>query len=333
MKNSIKYFLILLGCLSILESCSVKINETFDYNRFIHPADVQYDINQLKLNLESKHFDIDWEGKKRVIFSSLDEIANIENPISIDSLERRLGSILNHIDDGHSRVVHQKKLVKTHQNPFGVNIISDSVIYLRIGNFVNYDLLLPTMEEFLILQRQHPRSAIIIDIRNNRGGDIQIVNAVLSYFLPGHTKIFEKVEVRPTTFFARIAYIFGGNKLSQSLSRYTSYKKTSGMPRIVVWINQNIASGSMLFSYHMQKNGATIAGKQPKGVYNSFGNAKSYKLPNSKLIYTLSSMRVFLDTEIPSRMEDMLIPDYEVDPKLNLNELLLLLNLTTDKLN
>lgn len=331
MKNSLKQIISLFIFLSVFAACSVKINKAFDYNRFIHAADIQNDINQLKNNLESRHFDINWEGKKEKIFTSLDEIANIDIPITIDSFERRLGNILNYIDDGHSRVIHQKHLVQSHQNPFGVNCISDSVIYLRIGNFVNYDLLLPTLDEFLILQRQHPQSAIIIDIRNNRGGEIQIVNAVLSYFLPGHTKIFEKVEVRPTSFFTRITDIFGGNKLRQTFSKYTSNKKISGFPKIVVWINQNIASGSMLFSYHMQKNGARIAGKQPKGVYNTFGNAKLYKLPKSKLIYTLSSLRVFLDTQIPTRMEDMLVPDHEVDTKLNLNELLALLNLTTNQ--
>lgn len=326
MKNSIQQILKLLICLPLLTGCSIKINETFDYQRFMNPEDIQYDIKQLKNYLESRHFDINWEGKKEEIFTSLDKVATIDSPISIDSFEERLAKIINHIDDGHSRVIHQKKKIQDHQNPFSVSSISDSVLYLRIGNFMEGDLLSDVLEEFSHQYRKKKPKNVIVDIQNNRGGEIGNVVMALSYFLPSKSKIYEKVKFKHSTglrkYFSKLKEYFSGHKIN----KHTSNRKINGSPRVYVWINDRIASGSMLFSYHMQRNGATIIGQQPKGLFNTFGNATGYKLPKSKIVFTLSRLRLFLSNKVPDRMEDMIRPDFPLEAKSNIHNVLHIIN-------
>ena len=52
-----------------LYSCSFKINQNFNYQQVIKPEEIRADVDQLKKDLEKKHFDIDWEGKKESYFS------------------------------------------------------------------------------------------------------------------------------------------------------------------------------------------------------------------------------------------------------------------------
>ena len=326
MNNSLKQVVRFFIFFPLLSGCSVKINSTFDYNRFIQPVDVQDDINQLKNNLESRHFDINWEGKKEEIFASLDEIANIESPISIDSFEVRLGKILNHIDDGHSRVVHQKKGNQVHQNPFSVSSISDSVLYLRIGNFMEGDLLSDVLEEFSFQFRKKRPKNVIVDIQNNRGGEIGNVVMALSCFLPSKTKVYEKAKLKHSSGISGLFSKLHEYSLNLTINNLTSNRKINGSPHVYVWINDRIASGSMLFSYHMQRNGATILGQQPKGLFNTFGNATRYRLPKSKILYTLSRLRLFLSREVPNRMEDMITPDLPMEAKSDINDLLQIIN-------
>ena len=57
-----------------LSGCSFRINQNFNYKKLITPEQIASDIKDLKKNLETKHYDIDWEGKKSAIFNTLDSI-------------------------------------------------------------------------------------------------------------------------------------------------------------------------------------------------------------------------------------------------------------------
>lgn len=295
--------------MSIL-NCSLSINRNFNYQELITPAEIQSDINKLKKTIEKKHFDINWEGKKTLLFNQLDKIKQIDQTITLDSFENRISSIVNNIDDGHSRVIHQDSLDKMNRNSFVAIQISDSITYLRIGNFIKTNELKNTLALFRNIYAKNSSPNIIIDIRDNFGGEIQNVNRVLSHFIPSKTKLYEKVEVKSTSILSALSNKLLSAKQNIKHFKYTSKKRINGEPKLYLWINEHIASGSMLLSYHLQKNGATVIGQRPRGLFNTFGNSYGYRLPHSKILYTLATIRVYLKKEKTMRMEDMITPNY-----------------------
>lgn len=305
-----KFKIILIFILISLYSCTIKINQNFNYKKHLAPEQVASDIKDLKRILEKEHYDINWDGKKFSIFSSLDSISKINEPISIDSFEKKLSSIINIIDDGHSKVIHQDSTRRLKRNQFGFQSISDSVAYLRIGNFINTESLIRTLENFRLSFNKDPKEILILDIRSNRGGSSRNVHRTLTYFLPTKTKLYEKIDFRPTSAINWIPRKIISAKENLKLFKYTGKKKVDQNFKIFLWINDSIASGSMLLSYHLKKNGALVIGEVPKGIFSTFGNSYGYQLKNSKIIYTLASARVYVTEKKVERMEDMLIPDY-----------------------
>ena len=316
-----KIRLLVFLTLITLFGCSIKVNQNFNYQKLITPEQVESDIEDLKRNLEKKHYDINWEGKKSVIYDSLNNILKMSEPISINTFETKLSSIINKIDDGHSRVIHQDSIKSFKRNQFGYQSISDSIGYLRIGNFLDSENLNTALEKFVLSYRNDSKNIIIIDIRSNPGGNIRNVRKTLSYFLPSKTKLYEKIEVRPGSTLTWLSSKLLFAKANLKFFKYTDAKKIDDNPQIILWINDSIASGSMLLSYHLQNNGAMVIGKPPKGVFSTFGNSYGYKLKYSKIIYTLASARVNLTETNVVRKEDMLEPDYIPENFLKLSDL------------
>ena len=316
MKNILLF--ILLCCII---SCTLRINQNFDYNKIITPSEIQLDIEDLKSNLINKHVNIDWEGKREKIFTELDSIKHIKSPIAVDSFERRLLPIINSIDDGHSRLIHQDSIKKGAKiNSFSTIQIEDSIFYLKILHFMDSKNL-DTVLKKLTNRKYNSHDKIIIDIRYNPGGDIRNVLKVLSCFLPVKTKIFETIVGNRSTKYKTLMDKIKSSKYINPIKKYTGKKLINGSPQIYVWINEYIASGSMLLSYHLQNNGAIIIGQAPKGVLNTFGNAYGYQLSKSKIIYTLATKRVLLSSDTPTRMEDMLKPDFLPETNWKLDDL------------
>lgn len=315
-------FLLLIIVLLTMTNCSIRLNPNFNYEELITPKEIKEDINNLKRNLEKRHCDINWEGNKKVIFQKLDEIKEIESLVQLDSFENRISSIINSIDDGHSGIVHQTKYERVKRNPFDVYQISDSIIYLKIGSFIGRSSLKKTLIKFEEIYDEQQHRDIIIDLRNNFGGQIKNVNLLLSYFLPSKTKLYEKVKVRSNK---RIFdYTNWMNRLiaNAKSNKYTDNKKLKGQPKIYLWINEQIASGSMLLTYHLKKHGAKVIGKKPKGLFNTFGQPNGYKLPNSKIIYTLAAVRLCITDECPMRNDDMISPDYIPNDELEIDDVI-----------
>ncbi len=325
MKMNLKLTVILLAITTL--GCGLRINQNFNYDKQITPTEIAEDIEDLKKSLVKYHFDINWEGKQSSIWKSLDSILLINNSITIDSFENLLSLIINKIDDGHSKVKHQDSIKFTNSNQFGFQSISDSMAYLRIGNFMDTKMMLQALNKFKLNYNNNPKNKIIIDIRSNLGGNIQNVNRALTYFLPSNSKLYEKVEMKEFNFLvSKLASIALSAKQNLKLFKYTGKKKINGNPQIYLWIDESIASGSMLLSYHLQNHGAIIIGETPQGVFNTFGNQYGHRLKNSNIIYTLSSIRVYLTEESVTRMEDMLTPNYIPSKKWSLSDLVNYIN-------
>ena len=316
-----KVFYFMLLSVIFLSGCKALVNQNFEYFKDISPTDVRADIDFLKNSLVKHHYDINWENKKDQIFFDLDQIGNMNSSISLDSFENRIASIINSIDDGHSRVIHQSEFKRQTSN-FGANRIFETTHYLRIPNFIETNELKEVLVNFKTSFEKHPNDRILIDIRSNPGGSIENVKHFLSYFLPSKTELYDRLDMKSSSKFDKIISYFLKNKYNFKSSKTTSVKKLKGSPEIYLLINNKIASGSMLSSYHLQQNGAYIIGSPPMGVFNTFGNAMGHKLPNSKIVYTIASIRIFLSKQTPSRMEDMLQPNYLPNEEMDINQII-----------
>ena len=307
-------------------SCGIRLEQNFDYEERITPEEISQDVEQLRRDLKNKHIDINWEGKQKEIFNDLDELLNIDNPITIDSFEARIDNILENIDDGHSRVIRQDSINAIRPNRFGVFSINDSMIYIRLGNFVDRAELTKSLRVLERMFQNDEHDELIIDLRWNKGGNLLSVRRALSYFIPSKTKLFKQVKCKPSSTLGFLA-----SKLRHTIHNSWFLKKSgkakiSGSPQVYLWINQEIASGSMIFTYHVQNNGGIVIGEPPKGIYNTFGNAYGYRLKNSRIVYMLASCRLYLSEEKPSRAHDMIIPDHVPDKNMDLEGLVKLIN-------
>ena len=316
-----KKTLITLIVLSSLIGCGVRVNQNFNYENTITPVQIKLDIDELKKNLYKNHFDIDWQGEKSSIFNDLDLIKNTQSPITIGSFESQLTRIINNIDDGHSRIIHQDSININHRNQFGYQSITDSIKYIRIGNFINTKYLvesLDKLEKELLISNS---KVLIIDIRSNPGGNIQNVNRALSYFLPSNTRIYENVEVKNTSKLTYLNSKLLSFKHSLKPFKYTGKKKINKNLKIYLWVDQSIASGSMLFTFHLQNNGAFVIGKPPKGIFNTFGNQHGYRLKHSKIIFTLATAKVNITNKETKKINDILKPNYIPESDWNISNL------------
>lgn len=304
-------------------SCSIKINQNFDYQKLLNPEQIESDIEDLKKNLIRKHYNIDWEGEKSNIFKALDNIKTTDTNLTIDSFENQIKIIIDNIDDGHSRIIHQDSIKTKHVNQFGYQTISDSIKYLRIGNFLDTKNLIKTLNKLKLDFQNNESEILIIDIRSNSGGSIPNVNHALSYFVPSNTKIYENVDIKNTSKFTSfLSSKLNSWKENLNIYKYTIKKKLNKDPIIYLWVNDRIASASLLFTYHLQNNGVFIIGKPPKGIFNTFGNQYGHQLKYSKIIYTLATAKVNISNEQPKKINDMLKPNYIPESDWRISDLL-----------
>lgn len=319
-----RLFLYIIIFLNI--SCGIRIERDFDYGEMIYPNEIIQDVEQLKDNLKNKHININWEGRQGEIFNELDQFSSISVPVTIDSFEARLETILENIDDGHSGVIRQDSINGIRSNKFGVISLNQSMIYLRIGNFLDRSELVENLRTFRRIYEKGEYNEVIIDIRWNRGGNMINVKRALSYFLPPKTEIYHQIECKEAS---RLSFM--PTRLLNVVSKLEFFKRSreariSGSPQIYLWINREIASGSLLFAYHAKQQGSVVIGEPPKGLYNTFGKAVGYKLKNSRIIYTLSTCRLYLSDDVPNRDQDRLIPDYVPEGDLKIEGLVNFIN-------
>jgi hypothetical protein len=134
-------------------------------------------------------------------------------------------------------------------------------------------------------------STLIIDLRNNQGGDIENGEELLSYLL---NKPFNILEKGPS---------FG----------IINPKETVFTGKIYVLINGVSFSNSGIVSSCLQKNNRAIfIGEETGGNRVTLnGNIKSGVLPNTKINYQIPSLVYLLRTDIENNGHGVM-PDYQI---------------------
>lgn len=154
---------------------------------------------------------------------------------------------------------------------------------------------------------------LIIDIRDNQGGNMINSKHVLSYLLDTTFNLVDnyyKVS-NPTPDAGNSRY----KKTSGEKSKFNKIRKTIFTGKVYVLTNGGSFSNSGLFASTLKRhNRAVFIGEETGGsIYSLNANTKSLLLPNTKILFELTTKRFAINETTPNTGRG-LIPDYVVHP-------------------
>lgn len=142
--------------------------------------------------------------------------------------------------------------------------LKGNIGYLRLGGFADLAKARPTLDAAMTLIAN--TNALIIDLRNNGGGDSDTVNYLLSYFVERRTELTTALE----------------RSGAQTIVHRNFTEAKIGGPRylqrpIYVLVGPHTISGGELFAYELQTlHDATIIGERTAGAGNGLGSPPYY---------------------------------------------------------
>jgi hypothetical protein len=274
------------------------------YNNVLSKTDIETDIRFIKRKLISQHYNLDWEGRQDKIIQSLDSLAASSRNITVKAFKKALQPIMDGIDDGHTDVMAEVEMdlrrAKSNQ-PFECFIIDTSTAYLKIPHFMNSAELNRVLITFDHLLTEHDADRIVIDLRNNPGGSVNLVRNFLSRTIENSTLYCHSQKTR----------MVSGLKPARKI--LLRMKATSTPENKVYTIAEN--EQVMIAAYHLRKDGFEVIGSAPSALFNSFMNPIFFNLPKSRLYLSISTGRFHLSDNLYNRTKDQLLPDFET--KLN----------------
>lgn len=154
---------------------------------------------------------------------------------------------------------------------------------------------------------------LIIDIRDNQGGNMINSKHVLSYLLDTTFNLVDnyyKVS-NPALDTGNSRY----KKTSGEKSKFNKIRKTIFTGKVYVLTNGGSFSNSGLFASTLKRNNrALFIGEETGGsIYSLNANTKSLTLPNTQIQFELTTKRFAINESIPNAGRG-LIPDYVVHP-------------------
>ncbi len=310
--------LLIIGMFLLYSCQSVKYIQP---DQKLSPSQIQEDIEFVKTKLAEEHYDLDWENRKDIILNELDSLANSPSIVNVHSLKTALESVVNTIDDGHTKIVGIEKHTQKYNeinSQYCCTVLNENTVYLKIPTFTNRSKLNKSLEEFKRTVVASNANSVVIDLRNNRGGSTENVNALLKNTLQNETEICIEIKMKKKKGFKnalinkRLGFKRSGDYLVKKCELIKPEFKYNVLNKYLL-VDSTIFSGSMIATYHLQKDGYKVLGKPPKSLFNAFGNAYTWSLPNSKLYINISTLKIHLNENFSSREMDMLIPDINID--------------------
>lgn len=218
------------------------------------------------------------------------------------------------------------------QKDFNFQRIDNNTALLTLSSFTLNEVELEEIATTLKANINVPH--LIIDVRNNYGGDIKVLNKILSWFVAKPfclPKAYDVVNSNST--YKSFKYCMNyplDNKLFEGYEPYgdqfkISHETDTIQPNpelnykgnIYVLINENSCSAATSFPASLAYEGrATIIGRETRTGYHSMNAEKfaQFKLPNSKITYTIPLVKIVFDETITNRFPAHrgLLPDIEV---------------------
>jgi hypothetical protein len=236
----------------------------------------------------------------------------------------------------------QKWYLTNQLEPVNFRMISDTTAYLGIRNFDLNQVEVEQVREHFVQMVSDSVTNLIIDLRNNGGGDQNVMAEIYSYFAqePFRQDIYQKVNKRGNfDFFRNSSNHIEGQEL---FSEYEPSPDGDGFfldlsdqwhqpdstvnykRKVYLLVNERSCSASAVFAGWVKKQWrGAIVGRETGSTYHQMKAIKfeDLMLPNSKYIIHFPLVKTVMDTVVSKRFPygRGVLPDYEV--KLTLDEL------------
>ncbi|MEO1625875.1 MAG: S41 family peptidase [Bacteroidota bacterium] len=309
-------FLSLTLLLICLQSCS--LYHRVDPDKQLSQNEIAQDIGELTHYLQHAHFDLNWDGKEQDILQGLQTISS--QALSTAELKTKLDAVLRQVDDGHTRIVTAREIHRAPKDKrkFTYLSLDEETAYLKIPHFSDRFQLAQILDE--LQTDQHNYQRLLIDLRGNPGGNVKHVQYFLRHFTSDSQAICIQQEIKCQKgymgtvecldYVLKKGYKKNGRYLTKKCKTKTS-KQQKTFAKKYLLVDTKTASGAMLASYHLIENGYTSVGSQPTAIFNTFGNPRTYRLPNSNLWVNISTARVILNEQHNNRQNDQLYCDIQ----------------------
>jgi hypothetical protein len=172
---------------------------------------------------------------------------------------------------------------------------------------------------------------LVIDLRNNRGGNVTFINHILAYFAKSEFKIWDEIHLKRSTLTQKSLQKFTPFKFLLPLVNYpiaeVTINKSSVKPKkkrylgnVILITNQNTFSAAAMLADSFKKNGlGIIIGEQyASSASHSFGQNEQFILPNTKIRGKISTWEYFRKGNV---VDDYCKVDYLIRPQVSEKDL------------
>lgn len=320
-----RYFRTALFCASILLSLSSCYSIKYaPESQVLNQEEIAEDITFLKRKLSKRHYNLNWEGREQTLLASLDSIAVTHANITTLDFLQKIKPVLKTVDDGHTFgfIFQEKDKDRLKRTPkhFSCHLLDKETVLLKIPDFRNRSGLVECLTSFDSLSRKPGITTLIVDLRNNHGGNMPLVDHFLQRMITHKTRLCSSFQVKNTfaalnplnTILNKIRGYNNSNKYFIKKGRLLRIRHSMNIAHKYVLVDSTIISASMLAVYHLKNAGFTVIGSNPSSLFNTFGNPIQVNLPNSHLYVFISTARILVDENHADRSADMLSCDIQI---------------------
>lgn len=172
---------------------------------------------------------------------------------------------------------------------------------------------------------------LVIDLRNNRGGNVTFINHILAYFAKSEFKIWDEIHLKRSTLTQKSLQKFTPFKFLLPLVNYpiaeVTVNKSSVKPKrkrylgnVILITNQSTFSAAAMLADSFKRNGlGIIVGEQyASSASHSFGQNEEFILPNTKIRGKISTWEYLRKDNV---VDDYCKVDYLVRPQVSEQDL------------
>lgn len=224
-------------------------------------------------------------------------------------------------------------------NDLSMNLLNDTTAYLGINSFELNELEIDSISHFLQLLNRRSIPNLIIDVRNNDGGNSETEGELFSYFADEPFTLFESKYVNKQKDFGFLNHCLN---LPQDIELFLEYHPLENKGyvfdnpetiypdafthyggQVYVLTDHRTLSAAATFAYHFKKyHKGYIVGRETGSSITQM-NAEKFAnilLPNSNIEICVPMVKIYLDKDnIVFPYGRGVLPDYEIP--LDLDEL------------